>query len=543
MTLSPFAQIQAIFLFAAVILVPMTLRLIRFPDRNGNTTLVYRLCTRLYPLAGLSAVLSVCLPFSPWKWLSLVWGAFTLSLAVLGLQSAEKRATSRLEESVIHMGLLLSAIGGMWFCCSALSIRAFGYSEPMVILTAIHFHYTALLTLVLLGLLGRELSGSLFNIWMVSATCLLAGIPLVAIGIGGSRICELVGVSLLCSGVILFALLNLTNLSGKRLPTQLFKITASLSVVIGMYWAFRYGWTRPQVVDISQMVLRHGAWNAFGFVTPLSLAFTLEAPSPRLTPNAMPFSQLKGGRVIGKHFFSDRQILDSTRPPPTGLISDLSTFGRSDFDPSAVHPEVRAFYENTCDFSMNFRAVWQPGFRGLGALHGRWSRKAQQLNYPTDETEKVEEIDSQLLALDSTQDGRENILGWVRSYRYSGKAIYVAAYSTYRYEDTTYLNVAFPSHGGNMTSILKPYNGVGSELILSSISSPSYSGDEGIYLVRGAHTAKLLMNERIRVWSTSEGLAAQHDIWVLGFRFLELHYRMARSGQAVYSEAYEDRIL
>ncbi len=528
MTLSAFAYIQILFLYAAILLVPLALRLLRLPSREGKEDRFYHVALWAYPFGALGALAGVAFPHSPLRYLAVLWCVFTLTLSALGLMRAERRAISRYEENVIHAGMILCSVGGIWFFLSAVGWDVIGFSEPTILLTAIHFHYTAFLTPLFLGLLGRELPRKYFLPWAFSAVTLGLGILLTAIGISCSPSIETIGAFFVAASLLKFAALLVLSATHKRLVIKISRYLAAFSISLGMYWACRYALDHGSV-SIANMVIRHGFLNAFGFATPLAISFLIETPKPKMTANGIPVSRLEGNKKIGKQIFHDLGAVPTQGKKILGLVDDLASFDREDFRAANLAPEIRAFYERTSEFSMTVRPVWHFGFQSIGQLYGRWSAKAEQMNLPTDK-DKTEEVDSHLFALDDAKDGRSNVRAWIRSYHYSGKAIYAAAYSQHSFGGTTYMNIAFPTWRRNLTSILRPSHGESGEMVLTTFSEPDFSGDEGIYLCRKGRTSRLLMNERIRVWATKEGLMAQHDVWVLGIRFLELHYRMQRVG-------------
>jgi hypothetical protein len=168
----------------------------------------------------------------------------------------------------VSAGALMLPIGGVWLVVSRLGIGAFGFEEPIILLTAVHFHYAAYATLVLVGCVGRAAGDG--RAFRVIAGGAVAGPPLLAAGITFSPLLEVaaaVVVALAVSGLGLLTLVRIVP----RVPRAagLLLGLSSVSAFGGMALAVAYAvgeLTRHPVVSLGQMARIHGPLNALGFV-------------------------------------------------------------------------------------------------------------------------------------------------------------------------------------------------------------------------------------------------------------------------------------
>lgn len=129
--------------------------------------------------------------------LSIPWLGLTAATALLGLLRIRDHGVRDTRQLCISAGLCFVAIGGAWASSAALGFQPLGFSLTIVYLTAAHFHYAGFVLPVVAGLVVLELDSPLLR-WVPFAV--LAGVPLVAIGITGSPLAEVVGSVVLALG-------------------------------------------------------------------------------------------------------------------------------------------------------------------------------------------------------------------------------------------------------------------------------------------------------------------------------------------------------
>src|SRR5207248_112668 len=82
--------------------------------------------------------------------------------------------------------LVLLPVGGGWLICSRAGVQPGGFGEPIVSLTAAHFHYAGFGALTLAGLAGRRLPPDrpvVRLLYRLAVAGIIVAIPLVALAI------------------------------------------------------------------------------------------------------------------------------------------------------------------------------------------------------------------------------------------------------------------------------------------------------------------------------------------------------------------------
>jgi hypothetical protein len=105
----------------------------------------------------------------------------------------------------------------------------------------------------------------------------------------------------------------------------------------------------------------------------------------------------------------------------------------------------------------------------------------------------------------------------------------------------TYMNIAFPLPGGNLSSILhiapESSESIHGGVILSTLAASDPDGDQGVYYANRVMPIRLPIDETITVWSVDTGdreatlpsgqepvMRARHQMWLFGINFLNLDY-------------------
>jgi hypothetical protein len=171
--------------------------------------------------------------------------------------------------------MLYLPVGGAWLTASRFGVSLLGFSEPIVSLTAAHFHYAGFAALVIAGLTGRYLA-TLPNAprmaFRVIAVGLMAGMMLVAAGITFSPLLEVLAAIVFAASLAGLAFLQLRcvapQLNHRRLP-QILLTASALMALWAMGAAVVYAvseYTHSTLITIPQMLRVHGEVNALGFV-------------------------------------------------------------------------------------------------------------------------------------------------------------------------------------------------------------------------------------------------------------------------------------
>src|SRR6266436_8497438 len=226
-------------------------------------------------------------------------------------------------------------------------------------------------------------------------------------------------------------------------------------------------------------------------------------------------------------------------PPGAGLIPDFNALRGPGFDPDAIHPAIRHFYEHAAAYRLE---VWTEV-----ALLGRFflwllvefiSRRMDQLNFPISSLEVAKGMTSEIVQLREPGSGRLAYTGWLRRFRATGKAIYAGLYSVTQTpgETNPCVKVTFPCFGSSNV-YLRPC--AYADGTFGLVSTGAAFGRSGFYrIVRsGAEHRRVryvkTLHEIFHVYADEDGvLRTDHEITFVGLTILRLHYKMTLAQKA-----------
>jgi hypothetical protein len=250
--------IDRLFLLAPLAIVPLGMRLQLLPQavRVAQPVFAALVVISFLSRTGIAAALLVV----PWL---LLGGA----CGVMGLLRLWRSGVRRMDEICVHVALVYWPLGCLWLVISRLGMNPLGFSDDIVLLTAVHFHYAGFAALTMLGMTGKFSEGMLYR---AAAWGAIAGIPSLALGITFSA-------SLECAAALLLAL-SLVSAAGitafvvlPRLVHRAARVmlaVSSASVVATMLLAGIYAlgkYNGRDWLDIPEMAAVHGVINALGF--------------------------------------------------------------------------------------------------------------------------------------------------------------------------------------------------------------------------------------------------------------------------------------
>src|SRR5699024_6547431 len=278
------------------------------------------------------------------------------------------RGFIQVEEFVIDCGFIFLSVGGIWFLAYEMGIDT-GFSPLITWLTAIHFHYSAFLMLVFIGLLGRLKKGVLYP-YMASSMILLPWV--MAVGISLSPWVELIGIIVYILSVFSIIIYSFRLAYVNRLQKTLV-ITSFASVGVTIIFAylyiishsFQYG-----IVTIEWMLIFHGITNALLFGLIGSVGWLLAIPSSKWEAPNFPLSLIRG-----KYRPSKEAI------PLRGLVDDMTIYAPF-IKEERVSQTVIDFYENTMDYQLHARMHWNTWFKPFAFVYRGISRLLEQINLP-----------------------------------------------------------------------------------------------------------------------------------------------------------------
>lgn len=419
----------------------------------------------------------------------------TLLIAWKGVDRFLNRGFTNTAEMMIDVGLVYIAIGGMWFLTFIGGFET-GFSPLTNWLTAIHFHYSAFILCISVGLLGRIRMTKLYKL---CALIIATGPMTVAIGITFSYTIEILSVSLYVIAIyaLTFYLFRLKLQPAQAFLIRLSYLTLCLTILGSLLYAFG-NFTATTIVTIPDMLAFHGLLNCLVFGSFTVLGWSLHVPETNQRPNSFPVSKIRGK-------------LKETGAPHPGLVDDLSDY----VDVQNLSPQIKRFYERTENFQLLASVNWATWFKPLAFVYQFISRRMGQLNLPYSSSQI--EMTGDILLIDEQLDGRSKPRVWRRSI--GSETVFVAIYSKHETDGVTFMNIALPLPFSSMHGILE-LTAKNEQLHLTSKGI----GDAGTYLAIGRYVFKLPLHEHFIIREHDGILHATHDMTLFGVHFLHIEY-------------------
>lgn len=509
--------VEAFVLFSILCLIPLSFDFVGKVGRSGKKFWLAKMVELTYPFAAASAMFAFLLDNVCF---AAIWFLYTGLVALLGLRRLLERGLKPIGETSIDFGLLYLCLGGFWFFAYVAEWVIMGFSDLIVLLTAIHFHYSAYFLPIFVGLLNRrEIDWPMTIIIMISPIT-------VAIGITYSTTFELVAVILYFLALLRYVFLVWTTSFEKKSAKRFLVVSATvLLMTITFSLLYAIGTFLGRVIlSIEEMIWIHGAVNAVAVILLGLIGWRLESPNLNGNYYSKPMSKVRGSFMIGGGFLKKSGLI--TKQEYVGLVDKMADLSTYDFDANQLSPAIIDFYENTLDYELRAKINWSKWFLPFACIYQLISRKVQQIHLGTNR--EWQRMTGEIVGIISEKDGRSNVRAWVRQNE-KGETIFVALYSLHSHQGNAYMNIALPLPLGNMTGILKSLN-KDQNLILTSRSDKDGYGDEGIYLSTRLMTIRLPLAETFILQETAPGkLQAHHQMWIFGIKFLQIKYKIQKN--------------
>ena len=208
---------------------------------------------------------------------------------LLGL-FASSPPSAAIPELAVDIGLLLLPVGSIWLLASRAGSPLLGFHEPIVTLTAAHFHYAGFAAPVILGCAGRAFAlaqGKTSRAYRIATLTVCAGIPLTAIGITMTHAVEATAAVILACGMLVACALLVAVVPRRAAPRS--TIAAALFALAGLALLGTMGLaatfaltssagrssTFSGPLSVQTMIDLHGGGNALGFALCALVALTL----------------------------------------------------------------------------------------------------------------------------------------------------------------------------------------------------------------------------------------------------------------------------
>ncbi len=259
-----------ILLLAALVLVPLGLRLSDDAERGPLARRLLTTANWLQPPAAI--LLGASFAFDQgWlaAFLAIPWFIVTLLIAAVGALDAWRRGWRLDGSTAFTAAYLFIPVGGGWGLISRAGLNPQDFSDAIVLLTAVHFHYAGFVLPIVAGLVVRSLRPRKSDQFMLVA--IILGVPLIGVGISLSPRVEVGAAILLALGCTILAIRQIQAAITSRDPTCITLLcVSSLSLLAAMGLAAVYAvgeFTGHAWLSIPTMIRTHGAANAFGFAT------------------------------------------------------------------------------------------------------------------------------------------------------------------------------------------------------------------------------------------------------------------------------------
>ena len=273
-----------LFLLAPWVVVPLALSLVPVAQDNWFSRIsAGGVRYLLFPGAALTTV-SFFLPDGRLAGtLSCLWLIACAALALNGLDRLVRTRLKSFPEFCFSVGEGYALVGALWVLASRTGLQPVGFHEPIVLLTAVHFHYAGLMAAVLAGLAASTARVS--RLLRIGLSCAVFGPGLLGLAflIGPKLKLAAVGLMVIgecgiAAGTFRIGLANAAGIGGRLL------LVGSACVLFGMalaaIWA---GGEYPlhAFVNLEQMARYHGVLNSIGFGLCTLVGWTLLRQKPR----------------------------------------------------------------------------------------------------------------------------------------------------------------------------------------------------------------------------------------------------------------------
>ena len=262
--------VERLFLFAPLVIVPLGFALIS-PRKLEERPVLLTRAVQLQPAAALllivgflpDAKLSVALFTLPW--------VTVCALAALHGVANVRRRGVQFEPVVLLCATVYLFVGSCWLFLSRAGMNPAGFQEPIVLLTAVHFHYSGFAAVVITNQLASRCARSRSLVAVAQSFCVgtILAIALIAAGFVFSPLLKVVSVFFLITSLAGAALLTLWISQDLRPHAGRVRLRVSSGAVLaGLALAALYAvgeFDGRPVIGLSEMAVLHGSFNGLGF--------------------------------------------------------------------------------------------------------------------------------------------------------------------------------------------------------------------------------------------------------------------------------------
>lgn len=266
-SVSPLGIVEILFLSAPWVLVPLGMSLLLSDHTPKQRALCFRILSVAAVLTTLSffiprGILSACLAGS--------WCVICFIAAAHGVRRFFFSAVQSFVQFCFAVGEGYLAVAGIWLVASRAGLHPLRFFEPIVLLTAIHFHFAGFASAILAGLTCAKFRLAPGQRFLRSAALAVTCGPglLGLLFLAGPK-WKLFGALLVAAGQLALAagMTRVALKQGRGFARWLLLVAAG-SVAAGMLLAAAWAvgeYPLQPFVNIREMAEFHGVLNAFGF--------------------------------------------------------------------------------------------------------------------------------------------------------------------------------------------------------------------------------------------------------------------------------------
>jgi uncharacterized protein (UPF0548 family) len=197
--------------------------------------------------------------------LTIPWLLVACTVGAIGLGRIASRR--RFDPMIAtDVALVFLIVGASWLTISRVGANPLGFSDTIVLLTAVHFHYAGLTLPVVAGIVASHSARRAVHLIPLAV---VIGVPFTALGIMvGGDVEWLAATFMALSGLATAYLLvryafkvaagwarSISAVAGVALA-------CGMGLALGWSWSVKLGW---RFLDVDMMARTHGSLNAFGF--------------------------------------------------------------------------------------------------------------------------------------------------------------------------------------------------------------------------------------------------------------------------------------
>jgi len=259
--------IEILFLLGPWVVVPLGADLIRHGGASKSSGLRDWVLFAAASLTTLSFFLNDRIAAA---WVASAWLLVCVAFAGDGLRRFVLAGTKSFQQFCFAAGEGYLLVAGVWLVASRAGVQLLAFREPIVLLTAVHFHFAGFASAILAGLLDQALAQHRWR------RMLRLALVAVAAGPGILGLAFLLGPKVKLAAALLIALGQLALAGGmvraglemKNRAGRALLLVAAGSIAAGMILAAVWAageYPLQAFVNIRQMAEFHGVLNAVGF--------------------------------------------------------------------------------------------------------------------------------------------------------------------------------------------------------------------------------------------------------------------------------------